>query len=246
MSPILCVIIFVVNFISYFVKGVAGFGDPLISSPLLSMVLENKVISPNNLLLNTPLNGYIAWKNRRAFSLKATLPILAFILLGVIPGTLMLKYAASWVLKAGLGVLILGIGVEMITRDLSKPIAHNNMVMALACFCSGITSGLYGINLFFVAYVERTAKGREEFRGNICFVFFIENVFRIIVYALNGVITRDVLLLAAISLPGMLFGFLTGSVTDKRLSDRAVRNIVITMFMLGGFSILLRALIWRV
>lgn len=245
MEPFLCVAIFSINFLAFFIKGIAGFGDPLISSPLLSFYFDNRVISPNNLLLSVPLNAHIAWKNRHAFSARATLPILVFMLLGLIPGTLLLKYATSWTLKAGLGFLTLGLGAEMITRDRSKPIAPDKYVMALVCFCSGITSGLYGINLFFLAYMERTTSERQSFRGNVCFVFLVENISRALMYAIGGVFTMEVLFLAALSLPGMLSGFLAGSLMDRRLSDKTVRNIVISMFMLGGFSILLKALIWR-
>ena len=42
--------------IAFVVKGLAGFGDPLISTPLLSLVLPNSVITPGlapvSLILN--------------------------------------------------------------------------------------------------------------------------------------------------------------------------------------------------
>lgn len=238
-------LIFVIMFLGFFIKGVAAFGDPLIINPLLSMFLDNKVITPANLILGIPLNGYIAWKNRRDFSLKTTIPILVFIVLGVIPGVLLLKYTTSWILKAGLGVVILVIGVEMLTRDRSKEIPYRPVLMAVVCFFSGITAGLYGINLFFVAYMERTSKNREGFRGNICFVFLIETIFRFIVYIITGVITKPVLILVLAALPGMLLGFQAGLRIDKKLSDEAIRYIVISMFELGGLSILIKAVLWR-
>jgi uncharacterized protein len=198
-----------------------------------------------NLCLGTPLNAWISWKNRKAFSLKSTLPMAACILCGVIPGTLLLKYATSWVLKACLGILILIIGIEMITRDRAKPIRYNPVLMAVISFCSGVTAGLYGINLFFVAYVERTTTNREEFRGRVCFIFLIENIFRIITYIIAGVFTRDVLMLIAIAAPGMLLGFIAGTKIDKRLSEKTIRKIITCMFMLGGFSVLIKAILFK-
>jgi len=244
-DPMVCIITFVISFMGFFVKGVAAFGDPLITTPLLSMFYDNHIISPSNLCFNVPINGYIAWKNRHAFSITKILPVLCFILLGVIPGTLLMQYATSWILKAGLGVIIIGIGLEMLTRDRAKAIAYNRYVMAITSFCSGVTAGLYGINLFFVSYIERTTSNRNEFRGNICFVFFIENVFRLAVYLTRGVFTMNVLHLTLIALPGMLLGFFTGSRIDKKLSEKTIRLIVIIMFMLGGLSILIKALIWK-
>lgn len=234
-----------VEFFCFFIKGLAAFGDPLISNPLLSMVMDNKVISPVNLFMQTPLNAYMAWKNRKAFTIMEVLPILISILCGVVPGVILLKYATSWTLKAFLGLLVIGIGVEMLTRNRLNPAKPNTILMIVMSFFSGVTAGLYGINLFFVAYIERTTKTREAFRGNVCFVFFVENIFRMIVYIVSGVITKDVLTLALAVMPGSFLGFFIGSKVDKRLGEKAIRLIIIAMFMLGGISIFIKALILK-
>jgi uncharacterized membrane protein YfcA len=234
-----------VEFACFFIKGLAAFGDTLVSSPTLSMFIENRVISPMNLLLSVPVNGWLSWKNRRNFSIKESLFMLVCIFCGVIPGILLLKYAASWILKAVLGMVILGIGVEMITRNRAKQARKNRFVMALVSFCSGVSAGLYGINLFFVAYVERTTENRAAFRGRVCFIFLIESIFRIVMYAVMGIFTRYILLLSLVSLPGAFAGFFIGSKMDAQLSETVIRRIIITMFMLGGVSVLVKALVWR-
>jgi uncharacterized membrane protein YfcA len=239
------IIVFTVEFVCFFIKGLAAFGDPLISNPVLSLFIDNRVISPMNLLLQAPLNGWISWKNRKHFSIKKSLVMLFCIFCGIVPGALLLKYAASWILKVFLGILVLGIGLEMITRNRTKPTGENRFIMALVSFFSGITAGLYGINLFFVAYVERTTKDRTAFRGSICFIFFIENIVRIIMYITMGIFTRYILTLSLITLPALLAGFFLGSKVDTKLSETTIRRIIIAMFMFGGISILLKALIWK-
>lgn len=241
----LMVYIFFVEAFSFFLKAMAGFGDPLISSPLLSLTMENRMISPLNLLVGLPFNGYISWQNRKAFSLRRALPTVACILAGIIPGTLLLKYGAPWALKAVLGVLLLGIGAEMATRNKAKKAPPKMGVMAVVSFISGVCSGLFGINLLFVAYVERTAANRSAFRGNICFVFLAENLFRVVVYAFTGVFTRQVFLLFPAGVAGALLGFWVGTKVDKRMSEAKLRAVVIALFMLGGLSVLVRALIER-
>jgi uncharacterized membrane protein YfcA len=242
----LAIIVFLVEFFSFFMKGLAGFGDPLISSPALSLFSETRIISPMNLLLGIPINAYMTWNNRKQFSVKKALFMLICILCGVLPGTLLLKYASAWMIKACLGLVVLGIGFEMITRTRSKPVNENKIVMAILSFFSGVTAGLYGINLFFVAYIERTTVNRESFRGNIGFIFFVESVARVIVYICMGIFTKHILLLALIAAPAMAGGFFLGSHVDKKLSEITIRRIVIAMFMLGGISILLKALIWKI
>ena len=187
------VIIFliVVQFAAYFVKGITGFGDPLISQPMLSLTtMESNEITPLNLLLNWPVNFYMAFTNRKSFSVKNTIPMISFLLIGMIPGMLLLKYASSWIMKAILGLLILLIGVEMLTRKESTASGGNPIVMALVSLASGFTAGLFGISLFFVAYIERTGYvNKNQFRGQMCFIFAIENTVRVIVYILAGLYT---------------------------------------------------------
>ena len=55
---------FVVIMIAYIVKGLVGFGDPLLSNPLLAMRLDNKDITPALLPVSLILNAVIVWKNR--------------------------------------------------------------------------------------------------------------------------------------------------------------------------------------
>jgi len=240
--------LFVVQFCSYFVKGLAGFGDPLISSPLLSLTkMQNSEITPMNLLMNWPLNFYISFKNRKAFSVKSTVPMIVCILIGMFPGMLCLKYGSSWVLKAALGLLILGCGIEMLTRKESKTGSGNPVIMAIVSVASGFTAGLFGINLFFVAYIERTGYvNRNQFRGQMCFIFFIENTIRLISYIIGGFYTADILKLAVVSAFGVAGGMFLGSRVDSKLSEATIRRVIIIVFMCAGVSTLIKALLFKI
>ncbi len=247
----LAIFIFLVQFVSYFVKGLAGFGDPLISNPMLSMTeMQNNQITPMNLLMNWPLNFYISMKNRKSFSIRRTLPILIFDLMGMIPGVLLLKMipnADSWILKALLGLVIVISGIEMLTRKESTNASGNFLLMAIMSIASGLTAGLFGINLFFVAYIERTGYvNRNQFRGEICFVFFIENTIRLIMYIAAGFYTLTIIKLALISAVGVIFGMFFGSRVDTKLSEKTVRKIITIVFICAGFSTLIKALIFKI
>ena len=66
-TPDIVVLVFFIQFLAYAVKGLVGFGNPLISGPLLAMRLDNVIITPGTLLLDCPVNAYITWKNRKNF-----------------------------------------------------------------------------------------------------------------------------------------------------------------------------------
>ena len=221
--------------LGFVIKGLAGFGDPLIYTPLLSVALPNSTITPGMLPVSLVLNARVVWQNRAHFSAKVVLPIAAFVMLGIIPGTLLLRYGSPTILKLLLGLVIIAMGIEMLTR---KPGAGtpSALLRSVMSFLSGVTAGLFGIDLLFLAYLERVTQNREEFRGNVCFVFLLESVFRVILYTWNGMFTRESLILSVIALPAAFLGMWIGALLDRRVSDRLSHRFIIYVFILGGVS----------
>ena len=246
MEPTLLLFVFFIQFLSYGVKGLIGFGNPLISGPLLSMRLDNVVISPATLIVDCPVNGYIAWKNRRNFQWQRILPVLLINMCGVIPGALLLRFSMPWVIKLALGILVVFLGLEMATREKrpQKQKEESLWVRTAVIFFSGVCAGLFGINMLLIAYFQRNVKD-YEFRGSICFLFFGENVFRFCTYLLNGMVTREVLLLVLITAPAAAAAVaLTGKLAPK-LQGKNLQRGAIVLFLLGGISIVVKALLFH-
>ncbi|CUH95118.1 putative membrane protein [Propionispora sp. 2/2-37] len=241
----LAVYLFIIQFLSYTIKGLTGFGNPLLSNPLMAMKLDNRVITPANLLLDLPVNIYMVWKNREALDLKIVLPVAMWIMAGVVPGTLFLKLGSPWVIKALLGIVIIGLGVEMLTRDSIKKSKDYPLLRTVISVSSGIMAGLFGINMLFLSYFERVSADRQQFRSNVCFVFLLENIFRILLYLVNGMFTFYSLQITLISIPAAILGVWCGSRIDKSMQERTVKYFIIGIFILGGVSILIKALVFR-
>ena len=52
--------------LAFVIKGLVGFGDPLVSTPLLSVVLPNSVITPGLMPVSLLLNGQMPAISPRA------------------------------------------------------------------------------------------------------------------------------------------------------------------------------------
>ena len=246
-SPGILFFIFLVQLLAYTVKGLIGFGNPLISGPVLAMGLDNVVITPGTLLLDCPVNGFITWKNRRSFQWRRILPLLLANMCGVIPGTLLLRFSLPWIIKTLLGVVVIFLGLEMATRSLRPVRAGKDRpwLRLAVSFLSGACSGLFGINMFIVAYLQRTAKDYSEFKGSMCFLFFGENVFRLCTYALGGLLTGEVLMFGLVSVPAAgLAMFLAGKL-GPRMKEDSLQKAAIVLFILGGVSIIVKSLLFH-
>ena len=248
MTPSMGLFIFAVQLFAYTVKGLIGFGNPLISAPILSMRLDNVVITPGTLLLDTPVNAWITWKNRRSFRWRQILPLLAANVCGIIPGTLLLRFSMPWVIKAVLGVVVVFLGLEMATRGMRplRPDRKDRPWLRLAvAVLSGVTGGLFGINMFIVAYLQRTARDYSEFKGSMCFLFFGENVVRLATYAAAGLLTGEVLLFGLVSVPAAVGAMGLAAWLGPRLEERRLNKAAIILFLLGGVSIIVKSVIFR-
>lgn len=239
--------IFLIQCLAYTIKGLIGFGNPLISAPLLSMRLDNVVITPGTLLLDCPVNAYITWKNRRSFQWRRILPLLLANMCGVIPGALLLRFSLPWVIKTVLGVVVVFLGAEMATRNLRPARTEPDIpwLRLVVAFFSGVCAGLFGINMFIVAYLQRTARDYSEFKGSMCFLFLGENLFRLCTYAVGGLLTRDVLLFGLASVPAAALAMLLGAWLGPRLDEEKLQKGAIVLFILGGVSIIIKSVIFH-
>ena len=227
--------IFAAQLLAYLVKGLIGFGNPLISAPILSMGLDNVVITPGTLLLDCPVNAWITWKNRHSFQWRKILPLLAANFCGVIPGTLLLRFSML-------------LGLEMATRSL-RPVKPDRkdrpwLRLAVSAF-SGVCAGLFGINMFIVAYLQRTARDYSEFKGSMCFLFFGENAVRVVTYLVTDLFTGPVLLFALASVPAAVLAMGLAAWLGPRLEEEKLQKGAIVLFLLGGVSIIVKSVVFH-
>jgi len=226
---------------AFFVKGLCGFANTLVFTTILSFGNNNVNISPVELILGYPTNLILAWKERRSIKWGVCLPLALLVIVGSLPGVFLLKNVDTSVIKVIFGAIIIFIGIEMLLREFQiGKVKESKILLAIIGVLSGLLCGLYGVGALLGAYISRVTKGSNEFKANICVVFFAENTFRIVLYVLWGIITFDILKQAVILIPIMLAGLFAGMLSGKFLDEKIVKRLVIVMLVVSGF-----ALIWN-
>ena len=225
---------------AFYVKGLCGFANTLVFTTVMSFGLSNRNISPVELLLGYPSNAIIALKERRSIDPKLCLPLSALVVLGSIPGMLLLRDADTGFVKLVFGVVIVLLGAEMLLRErFAGKGKQSGALLAVIGLLSGVLCGLYGVGALLGAYVSRVARDARAFRANLCVVFFVENTLRIILYSAMGLLNMGMLLQAARLFPVALLGLFLGMKSGAYVSEKAVRRIVIVMLIVSGLSLVI-------
>ena len=223
---------------AYFVKGLCGFANTLVFSTILSFSTNNVNISPVELVLGLPSNIMISYKERKSVQWKVCLPLAGLVLLGDIPGILLLKNTNTQVIKGIFGFVIIAIGVEMLLREYMRKTKKSQLLLITIGILSGILCGLYGIGALLAAYMGRVTDNSSSFKGNLCIVFLIDNLFRLVMYGVTGIITLATLKQSVILFPLMSLVLFVGMKGSSFLDEKKIKKLVIIMLILSGVSLI--------
>lgn len=226
--------------LAYFVKGLTGFANTLVFSSIMSFTVENRWITPVDLILGYPSNLYIAYTGRKEIRMKVVLPLICALVVGMIPGVLLLSIGNDAALKRFLGLTVIGLAGEMFLRLRKKKDRPQRRAVLLGIgIISGFFCGLFGIGAFLVAYIDRTTESTDARKANICCVFAIECTIRTILYIVTGVLTLEVLKNACLLFPGMAVGLFLGLRVSGKAPERLVKSLTVLLLVIMGASVFL-------
>ena len=220
---------------AYFIKGLCGFANTLVFTSILAFGTTNINISPVELLIGYPSNIILTWKNRKKLDHKIWIPLAVLVLMGDIPGALLLRNADPGYIKVVFGVVIILLGIEMFLREQNKiRLKESRAMLFVIGLLSGVLCGLFGIGALLAAYLGRVTDNGEAFKANISAVFIVENTFRVILYSALGIITLASLKQVALMLPFMLIGLYAGMGSSKILDEKKAKYLVILLLIISG------------
>ena len=226
-----------------FIKGVCGFANTLVFTTILSFSFNNVQITPMDLIIGYPANVIIAWKERRQINWRISLPVAALIIFGNIPGIFMLKNVDTRTIKVIFGFFIIAMGIEMLMRERAgKKQKQSKIILGLIGVLSGLCCGLYGVGALLAAYMDRVTEDSHAFKGNLCFVFWIECTFRLIVYPCIGILNWQIFRQAVCMIPFMVLALVFGMKCCGHLNETVIKRLVIIVLILSGIALVIHNL----
>lgn len=234
------------TFAAFFVKGLCGFANTLVFQSILSFQNDNRNISPVELILTYPANIILMLKERKSLKWNVCLPLTALVVVGSIPGILLLKTADTTVIKIIFGIVTVLVAVEMFFRMRRKENKEEGIVAKILMFIvgliSGVLCGLYGVGALLGAFVGRKTDTLSAFKANMSFIFVVENTIRLILYIILKILNIEILTKALIMIPFMFAGLLLGMFASRFVNEKHAKKIIILLLIISGISLVVTSI----
>ena len=226
-------------FCAFFVKGLCGFANTLVFDTILGFGVNNVNISPVELILGYPANITLVYKNRKQINKNIVIPLIIVVILGSIPGALVLRYVNANIVKMIFGVMVTLVGINMMYREYKPSSGKSHKVFDIVIgILAGAMCGMFGVGVLLAAFVSRVTKTSAEFKANLSLVFIAENTFRFITYIFLGVMTFDSLIKAICLVPVMVIGLWVGMKAGDIMDEKLIKKLVIIFLIISGVAMI--------
>jgi len=230
-------------FCAFFVKGLCGFANTLVFDTILGFGVNNVNISPVELILGYPANITLVYKNRKQINKNIVIPLIIVVILGSIPGAIVLRYVNANIVKMIFGVMVTLVGINMMYREYKPASGRSHKVLDIVIgILAGAMCGMFGVGVLLAAFVSKVTKTSTEFKANLSLVFIAENTFRLVTYIVLGVMTFESIKKALCLAPVMLFSLWLGMKCGDILDEKLIKKFVIIFLIISGIAMIVNNL----
>jgi uncharacterized membrane protein YfcA len=221
-------ILFLVAFAAYAVKGFTGFGPALVLVPIGSLFFAPQSIIPLAALLNVVAGAMLLRVDWRRDGHTYWIPLVVAVVIGSVIGAFFLEMIPANSFRRVLGVAILLIGLWFLflrsavgPGGLSDRLpARPNAPDAGFAWFGGLLGGVIGISGPPIIWHFGRKLAKSPFRQAIVPIFLAATIARSITYASLGLVDGRVLVFSAVCLPGLFLGLYVGNRIFKRVSEK--------------------------
>lgn len=227
---------------AYVIFAISGFGSTLIAVPLLAHLFPLKFVVPVVVLLDATAAYAQGFRLRGELNKRDVLPLLPFLVAGMLAGVSILVSVPGRFLLPALGIFVAVFGAYYALKRESA-FRFGRWMAAPFGLLGGTSSSVFGVGgPFYVMYLVGRGSTPAQIRSTMPVIFMFTTVSRIVLFAMAGLMTKDVLVTAALLLPIMVIGLWCGNRLHLNISrDHAVR-VIGSLLTLSGLSLVLRSL----
>jgi uncharacterized membrane protein YfcA len=230
-----------VVFVATLIRSALGFGEALVAVPLLALRLPLTVAASLAVLVSVAMAAMIVLQDWRHVQLRSATGLILAALPGIPLGILLLAKGNDQIVKAILGVIIIGFSFYSLADRHTLHLREDHRGWLLGCgFVSGVLGGAYGMNgppLALYGALRRWSP--QHFRATLQGYFLVASLVGLIGYAFLGIWTTATTRYFLLSLPVVVVATLIGRATNRRMKDHTFfRLVYVGLIAIGGILVL--------
>lgn len=237
MTALLFLLLSGITFIASFVQGSVGVGFALILAPVYGMLMP-ELIPASIMLLMTPLNIYVAAREREAIDTKGIFWILAGRAVGAFLGVAILLVISASELSILIGASTIGAVLLSFAAPSFTPGVKSFVAAGLVTGVTETSTGIGGPPLVLV-YQHASA---PTLRATLAVCFLVGQLISLVILIIGGMITKNVALCCLALLPSMALGAFCSRRVHHKIKGKGLRLGVMLFALVAGVVILLRGL----
>ena len=227
---------------AYAIFAITGFGSTLVALPLLAHLFPLKFVIPVVVALDCLSSIRMGFKLRENVYKKEILPLLPFMIAGMLGGVYFLLRLPANVLLGALGTLVVLFGVSYAVKRGAVIRLPRWSAAPIGLFAGTASSALGVGGPLYVFFLTGRGATPEQIRATMPVIFIFTSIGRIALFAAAGLFTVEVLTTSALLLPLMVFGLYVGNRLHLNLSRVHVIRLIGGLLTVSGASLILRAI----
>lgn len=233
--------VIIILFLATLVRVILGFGEALISVPLLALIMPVEQAAPIAVLVSITIALIILVKDWRKVHFRSAGWLIVSTLFGIPVGLLLLKTVPEASVKAILGMVIVAFSVHAF-RNRRHYVLRNDRFAWLFGFQAGVLGGAYGMNGPPLAiYGSLRCWSPEDFRATLQAYFLPASLAGMGGYWLAGLWTPAVNDFYIGSLPAVVLATVGGRIISSRLEPQRFNVYVYAGLVATGAALLVQA-----
>jgi len=228
--------VLLVVFAATLIRSTFGFGEALVSVPLLALFIPITIATPLASLLSVTIGGIVIIQDWRNVHLRSASWLIGATVFGIPLGLLLLTSSHPISIKIILGLIILGFSIYSLVGAKRTILVRDSTPILLLCgFVAGVLGGAYGMNGPPLAiYGALRQWSAQHFRATLQAYFLPASLIGVAGYWLTGLWTPTVTHYYLVSLPVAVPAIFLGRFFNRRIAgDTFVKYVYIGLAGVG-------------
>jgi uncharacterized membrane protein YfcA len=231
----------VIIMLACFVQAVAGFGMPMIATPVLVALFGIRATVPLMAIIVLELQLLMIARYHMTLNIRTVWHISAAAVLGIPIGVLFLSRIPDEITITLLGLILIFYALYSIFNFPVPRLRSYNWAYLFG-FLSGMGGGAYNMaGPSMIIYADTQRWEPKVFKGNLQGFFLVITVVAILTHVISGNVTGDGLQQGLIAIPFVVVGSVAGFYLDRFINPAVFRKIVMGLLLILGINL---ALIW--